>query len=77
MSILDVLKKINRGIAWVQVKILTPILVPILWIVIGISCVLPRVFGAQLLIPFRRGGETHWLEHDKVDTSMRGMKRQG
>lgn len=74
---METLRKINNGIAWVQVKILQPILLSLLWALIGISCILPRLFGVRLLIPFRRGGETHWLDHAPIDTSVRGLRRQG
>jgi hypothetical protein len=68
---------VNRGIGWVQVKILTPILLTLLWILIGITCVIPRLLGVRLIQPFRRGGETHWTEHAPIDMSVRRLKRQG
>lgn len=68
---------VNRGIGWVQVKVLTPLLLGILWILIGLSCVIPRLLGVRLLPAFRRGGETHWTEHAPIDMSVRGLKRQG
>jgi hypothetical protein len=77
MSLKQRLAAINRGIGWVQVKVLTPVLLGLLWVVIAISCLLPRLLGTQFLQPFRRGGETHWTEHPPVDTSLRGLKRQG
>ena len=77
MAVTDTLKKINRGIAWVQVKILSPVLLTILWILIGITCVIPRLLGVRFLVPFHRGGKSHWLEHAPVDTSLRGLRRQG
>ncbi len=77
MSLKQHLIRINRGIGWLQVKILTPLLLGFLWILLLISSLIPRLLGTQFLIPFRRGGETHWSEHAPVDTSLRGLKRQG
>lgn len=73
----ETLLKINRGIGWVQVKILSPVLLTVLWLLLGLSCALPRLLGTRFLRPFRRGGETHWLEHAPIDVSLRGLKRQG
>ena len=67
----------NSRVAWALLKIATPVLLSLLWVVVGLSCAIPRLLGTRFLIPFDRGGETHWLEHDPVDTSMRGLRRQG
>jgi hypothetical protein len=67
----------NQRVARVLLAILSPILLTLLWIVLGLSCVIPRLLGTQYLHPFRRGGETHWLEPDPPDMTPRGLRRQG
>lgn len=69
--------RLNNGIAWLQVRILNPLLLSILWVLIGIACVLPRLFGVELLAEPRRRAESHWRKHPRVDTSVRGLRRQG
>ncbi len=77
MSFKSKFQSFNRGVAWVLVRILSPILLTLLWITIGLSALLPRLFGVEFLLPFCPGEESHWAEHDPVDTSLRGLGCQG
>ena len=71
------LSRVNRGIAWVQVKVLTPVLLGLLWALIGITCTIPRLIGVTLVVPYIRGAQTHWLEHEDRGTDERALRRQG
>ena len=77
MSFRKTFHAFNRRVARVLVMILSPLLLTLIWITVGLSCVIPRLLGTPFLIPYRRGGDSPWLEHDPVDTSLRGLGRQG
>lgn len=77
MAFKDSFLRFNAKFARVLVAVLSPILLGLLWLTVGAACLLPRLFGTRFLILFRRGGTTHWLEHEPVDTSLRGLRRQG
>ena len=69
--------RFNARVARVLVAVLSPILLGLLWLTVGVACTLPRLLGSRFLIPSRRGSATHWLEHEPVDVSRRGLRRQG
>lgn len=77
MSFKQKFLRFNQALARVLVAILTPILLSILWVAIGVSCIIPRLIGTEFLKPFTPEDDSHWDEHSPVDTSLRGMRRQG
>ena len=77
MSFKQSFLRFNRALGRVIVRILTPILLSILWVAIGISCLIPRLIGTEFLKPFTPEDDSHWDEHSPVDSSERGMRRQG
>jgi hypothetical protein len=69
--------RFNRAVARLLLLVLTPLLLTLLWIGVGLACLLPRLFAVDLLPRVRHSAETHWREISPPDTSERGLKRQG